>query len=123
MPEATSRRLQAVVLDAAGRFRTRARAPALAMYAADLPALDVKAEVLKGRLKYMARRMEHDPGVREAILEIKAGIEQYDIDSLKGPVALVLKYLRRLELKMDDQFRIEAQEEAPAGSLKRTASC
>ena len=40
---------------------------------------------------------------------IKPGIEQYDIDNPKGPVALALKDLKRLELKMDDQFRVEAQ--------------
>ena len=64
MPETTERRLQCTVLDAAGRFRSRTRAPALALYATDLPALDVMAEILKRRLRFLARRMEQDPGVR-----------------------------------------------------------
>ena len=52
MPESVARRLQSTVLGAAGRFRSRTRAPALALHAADLPALGVKAEILKSRLRH-----------------------------------------------------------------------
>ena len=65
MPDAVTKRLQATVLDAAGRFRSSVRAPALALCAADLPGLDVREERLKRRLRYLARRMEQDVGVKE----------------------------------------------------------
>ena len=58
--------------------------------------------------------MEQDPGVRDKVLEIKAEISQYDIDNPKGSVALILKDLKRLEMRMDDDFKIYAQDEIPA---------
>ena len=47
-------------------------------------------------------------------MEIKAEISQYDIDNPKGPVALILKDLKRLEMHMDDDFKNYAQGESPA---------
>ena len=98
MPETMAR-----VLDAAGRFRSRTRAPALALYAADLPALDVKAEILKRRLRYLARRLHQEAGLKDKVREIMGGITQYDIDNPKGPIALILKDLKRLEMRMGSQ--------------------
>ena len=47
LPEGAVKNLQATVLDAVGRFRTRMRLPALALYAGDLPGLDVRMETVK----------------------------------------------------------------------------
>ena len=89
LPESVARRLQSTVLDAARRFRSRTRAPALALYAADTPALDVKAEILKRRLRHLARRLGQEADLRNKVREIMEVITQYHIDNPKGPIALI----------------------------------
>ena len=62
LPDGTIKQLQAAALDAAGRFRTRRRSPAFALYAADLPGLDARIEITKRRVCFLKRRIELDPG-------------------------------------------------------------
>ena len=55
MTKAAASRLQTAVVDAAGGYRARVRSPALAIYGADTPGIDLQAEILKRRMRYLAR--------------------------------------------------------------------
>ena len=53
------------MINAAGGYKTRVRSPALALYAMDTQRLDVKAGILKRRVRYLVRYAKRDLEVRE----------------------------------------------------------
>ena len=104
MTEKSRSKLQAAVLDAAGSFRGRARSPALGLYATDLQGLDVRAEIVKRRLRYLIKTVMRDVRVGHVVREVIGKIEENDIKFAKGPVALILKDLREMGADLRDDL-------------------
>ena len=104
MPRAWASRLQTPVIDSAGGYRTNTRSPALAIYGTDTPGIDVQAEILKRRVRYLIRYMEREESIRRRVERIMRGITEYDVERPKGPVALIVKDLRRHGAKFTEEL-------------------
>ena len=104
MPRGEASRLQTAVIDSAGGYRTKTRSPALAIYGRDTPGIDVQAEILKRRMRYLIRYMEREESIRRRVERILRGIAEYDVEHPKGPVALIIKDLRRHGAKLTEEL-------------------
>ena len=91
MPRGEASRLQTTVIDSAGGYRTKTISPALAIYGTDTPGIDVQAEILKRRMRYLVRYLEREVSAKRKVEQILRGIAEYDVEHPKGPVALIIK--------------------------------
>ena len=111
MPRGEASRLQTAVIDSAGGYRTKTRSPALAIYGTDTPGIDVQAEILKRRMRYLIRYMEREESIKRRVEQILRGIAEYDVEHPKGPVALIIKDLRRHGAKLTEELVLVEPEE------------
>ena len=71
----------------------------------------MQAEILKRRMRYLIRYMEKEEGIRRRVERILRGIAEYDVEHPKGPVALIIKDLRRHGAKLTEELVLVEPEE------------
>ena len=108
LPEGTVKHLQAAVLDAAGRFRTKMRSPALVLCVTDLPRLDIRIEITKRRIRFLKRRIEQDPALKDTVSDIMLGISDYNRRCPKGPAALIMRDLEMVGMELTPDLVLKA---------------